>query len=131
MPEVLVETIPFAIGAALGLLMFDNRRPWPNLGWLGLGSVIVGALQAAFAGELAGGLLTGAAAIILDSAAVAVVWAIVHVGLRQGRALLRRAYAAGKTCIPPDALRIPPVAVLVLLARAARAGLVAADPAPG
>jgi len=91
MPEVLVETIPFVIGAVLGFLTFDSRRPWPNLIGLGLGSVIIGALQAAFAGELAGDLLTGAAAVILDSAAVAVAWAIVHVALRQGRALLRRA----------------------------------------
>jgi len=91
MPEVLIETIPFVIGAALGLLTFDSRRPWPNLIWLGLGSITVGALQAAFAGELAGDLNTGATAVILDSAAAAIAWAIVHVGLRQGRALLRRA----------------------------------------
>ena len=90
MPEVLVETIPFAIGAALGLLTSHSHSPLPSLVWLGLGSVIVGALQAAFAGELASDLLTGALAVILDSAAVAVAWVIVHVGLRQGRALLRR-----------------------------------------
>ena len=59
MPEALVETIPFVIGAVLGLLTFDSCRPWPNLIWLGLGSVTVGALQAAFAGELAGNLITG------------------------------------------------------------------------
>ena len=90
MPEVLIETIPFVIGAALGLLMFDSRRPWPNLIWLGFGSIIVGALQAAFAGELVSGFVAGALAVLLDSAAVAVAWAIVHVGLRQGGALLRR-----------------------------------------
>jgi hypothetical protein len=90
MPEVLIETIPFVIGAALGFLMFDRRRPWPNLIWLGFGSLIVGALQAAFAGELAGGFVAGALAVLLDSAAAAVAWAIVHVGLRQGGALLRR-----------------------------------------
>ena len=90
MPEALVETIPFVIGAVLGLLTFDSRRPWPNLIWLGLGSVIVGALQAAFAGELVGSFVAGALAVLLDSAAVAVAWAIVHVGLRQGGALLRR-----------------------------------------
>ena len=66
MPEVLVETIPFVIGAVLGLLTFDSRRPWPNLIWLGLGSVIVGALQAAFAGELVGSFVAGALAVLLD-----------------------------------------------------------------
>jgi hypothetical protein len=90
MPEVLTETIPFVIGAALGLLMFDRRRPWPNLIWLGFGSTIVGALQAAFAGELASGFVAGALAVLLDSAAVAVAWTIAHVGLRQGGSLLRR-----------------------------------------
>ncbi len=107
MPEVLVETIPFVIGAVLGLLMFDSCRPWPNLIGLGLGSILVGVLQAAFAGELAGDLITGATAVVFDSAAVAVAWVIVHVSLRQERALLRRSRTGPDGVDAPNGLGVP------------------------
>jgi len=91
MPEVLIETVPFVIGAALGYLTFDSARRWPNLAWLAVGSVLLGELQSAFAGELARDLLEAATAVTLDSAAVAVAWAGTHLVLRHGRAVIGRA----------------------------------------
>jgi len=90
MLDVLVETIPFVVGAVLGFLTYDASRAWPNLVRLGAGSVIIGTLQSALAGELTSSLISGAAAVVLDSAAVATAWVGTHVALRQGRALLRR-----------------------------------------
>jgi hypothetical protein len=91
MLDVFVETIPFVVGAVLGFLTYDASRPWPDLVRLGAGSVIIGTLQSALAGELGSNFLIGAAAVIVDSAAVAVAWVGMHVALRQGRALVRRA----------------------------------------
>jgi hypothetical protein len=91
MPDILVETIPFVVGAMLGVLTSGVSRSWPNLVLLGAGSTIIGTLQSALAGELAGNLLSGAMAVILDSAAVATTWVGVYVALRQGRALFRPA----------------------------------------
>lgn len=91
MPEVLIEAVPFLIGVVIGVLTFDKRRPWPNPVWLGAGSVVIGTLQSALAGELAGGLPSGAAAVALDSLAVAAAWVGAHVAVRQARVFFRRA----------------------------------------
>jgi hypothetical protein len=82
MPEIMVEAIPFVLGAAIGLLTFDRAKPWPELTWLAGGSLLIGSLQSFFAGELGGSLLGGAAAIVLDSMAVAIAWAGAHFAVR-------------------------------------------------
>lgn len=91
MPEVLVETIPFILGAVLGFLSLSDRGLRADAVRIASGSVAGGALCSGLAGELGHDFLGSAAAVLADSAAVAVAWVGVQVAVRQGRALLRRA----------------------------------------
>lgn len=91
MPEVLVETIPFVIGAILGWLTLDDRGLRPNAGRIALGSLAAGTACAALAGELGRDLATSMLALLVDSAAVAAGWIGARLALRQARAFTRRA----------------------------------------
>jgi hypothetical protein len=91
MPEALVETVPFVIGAILGWLTFDDRVLRANAARMAGGSVIAGAVCAAVAGELGHDLASSALALVADSAAVAAGWMGARLALRQARALTRRA----------------------------------------
>jgi len=90
MSHLLVEAVPFLIGAALGYFTFDAGGRWPKLSWVGAGSVLIGSSYALLAGELAGDGFDAALAVLLDSVAVAASWAGVHVALHRSRALPRR-----------------------------------------
>jgi hypothetical protein len=91
MPEVLIETIPFVVGALLGFLTLDRLAFQANLGRVAGVAVIAGVACSAMAGELGHDLLTSGIAIAADSAAVVAGWIGGQIALRQGRALLSRA----------------------------------------
>jgi hypothetical protein len=73
MPEFLIETIPFIVGAALGWITFDATSPPLSKPWrIILLSLIFGTLQSWLAGELASEWSLSTMAVLFDSAAVCV-----------------------------------------------------------
>lgn len=73
MLEIMIEAVPLLIGAGLGWVIPDgfaiSRLPRPAQ--LAIGSLLLGGFHTWIAGELSVALLSSVAAVLIDSAAVA------------------------------------------------------------